>query len=90
MERMQRWTSTFHHPKGYRFIIEYTEEPPEYMLYLYEHPALYEEEIAENNIGCPLHQDDYNQDTFEASTREALRLYGVPMDSWVEVESGKG
>ena len=77
------WTSTYKHPENMRFIIEH-QEPVGYYLFAYFLEDLYEKD-AGRNWGCPHHQEDYLQDTFEAAADDALEFYGVPMDSWVEV-----
>lgn len=80
---MPRWTSTYLHPEGTRFIIDY-HGAAGYYLYVYFDASRYEKDLA-SRYGHPNHQEDYDQDTFEAAADDALEFYGVPMDSWVEI-----
>ncbi len=65
-----KWISNYKHPKGLNFEIEY-DEFAGYYFYANE---------DETNI-----YDDL-QDTLEVAKEVALEEFGVPIDSWKQVE----
>ena len=78
-----KWSSSFNHPQGLRFIIEHDENVG-YYIYLYEDMNHYQNDLQQEE-GCPSHQDDDLQDTLEFAKEVTQENFGVPMDSWVAV-----
>jgi len=79
-----KWWSSYKHPDNLHFIIRKDSTAGFYM-YMYQNPALFEKDMT-NPHGCPSHQDDWLQDDLEGAQRCALRIFGVPMDSWGLIE----
>lgn len=51
-----KWSSSFNHPEGLKFIIEHDENVG-YYIYLYEDMIHYQNDLQQEE-GCPSHQDD--------------------------------
>lgn len=77
-----KWYSTYAHPDHLKFIIEHDENVG-YYIYLYENFECFEDDLKTYE-GCPNHQNDWLQDTFEIAKEQAWEDFGVPVDSWVE------
>lgn len=81
-----KWFSTHRHPDELFFIIE--DDPSGYYVYVYAQKTPYEQDLPADE-DCIQHQQDHHQDDLPMAKRFALHQFGVPMDSWVDVESGK-
>lgn len=80
-----RWKSNYRHPENLNFIIN-EDLPAGFYLYIYEEPKFFFEDLNDPEKHCIKYQDNYLQDTLEFAKDDALEYFGVPMDSWVEVE----
>jgi hypothetical protein len=76
-----KWEASIKGPKPKRFIIEQqilrnlTDQKDEYGFYLYVYDGI---------TGFNTH--DYLQDTLEIAKEQAFEEFGVPLDSWKQVE----
>lgn len=80
-----KWYSTYIHPEGFKFIIE-LDENVGYYIYLYEDLEYFEDDFKRPE-GCPSHQDDDLQDSLESAKRCTFIQFGVPVDSWTQIEN---
>lgn len=89
-----RWKSEYKHPDGLYFIIErqvlrnVTDQKDEdgFYLYGYTHADTFNMDLNNPGGECTSHQMDYLQDTLEMAQGYALEDFGIPLDSWVEIE----
>jgi len=81
--KWSRWYSTFKHSKGWHFIIE--DDPSGYYLFVYEHKSFFDDDMNEP-VSCSHHQQDHHQDTIEQAKEQAEEDFGVPLNSWVEIQ----
>ena len=79
-----KWYSTYSSPKGARFVIR-KDTRAGYYLYVYEDYGLFDEDRKATGT-CSRHQQDHLQDTLEIAQDQALEDFGVPLDSWMQVE----
>lgn len=80
-----KWTTHFQHPESMHFIIDEDSEAGFY-LYVYETEAFYQRDIANAQGKCPSYQRNHLQDTLYWAQQQAEEEYGVPMDSWQEID----
>ena len=85
-----RWYSTHKHFEGLNFIIEKEERMPYYTLFLYTDSSHFQYDMSDPTGNCSSHQDDYTEDTLELAQKKALKNFGVPLDSWKELEENPG
>jgi len=71
------------HPEKLYFIIDHDEKAGFY-LYVYDNDQSFKEDLTDPL--CRSHQQDHLQDDLETAQEQALEDFGVPLDSWVEVE----
>lgn len=74
-----KWKSTYAHPEGYTFFIEY--ELLFDSINRTDFHAYYLIGETDDRTIC-----NYMQEEFEAATEQAYEDFGVPEDSWVQVE----
>ena len=86
-----RWKSNYKHPKGWCFIIQQEDlyestgkvAMVEFCLYVYQHTDFFYDDLRDSD--CTRFQDRYRQDELSISQEEAFEEFGVPLDSWVEI-----
>lgn len=57
-----------------------------FYLYVYEEMDMFESDINNPEGGCEGHQDNYHVETLEMAKHSAERRFGVPIDSWKQVD----